>query len=1005
MRFARRFVAVILSIVLIFSAMVVPAADVAAAESGVPAIPRDGSVEEYDALRDGYYAFLPVRYNKVMDVWSDDSGENSMGMIPVIVYKDVVMVSLKVLQSINDLQIETSGDAARIAIFDRRLFCYAGSGTATYTRGNSGGNGFFEHRKFSLSAPPFRYEGEYYVPLADVTEVLELRPYVRSSLGETNELYFGLPRPRYNAMDVMAAILGCPENFMVDYTMGDDSYQTLYTSSGVTSVMSDLLETEPPAWLTFIKNCFCYDIWGDYMPWTDGDVSGIEDWERQMMDELYDAVVGIGVDEAQAVASKAVEEAADVWDFLGEGVKGVGEVDMEILGSQLKEYLKTEGMDQKAFMRHMDRMTLHRETWAGSDKVISWAGTGLTVLSKAIEFGETLRFYDQRDAMAVRAYDTLSAFSADFQFLDETCRRQITREVNDNKRKAVTYAASKFLWKNSGDFLSMGAGALMDLECPVLLAYKLGTLLAPEYQAQLKSMRAFQVSVYALMLQQDTMRTFLEQAADNGAARSPKKLRTCMELTYLALKEAYISSRLMVLSGNSRHTTWSDNMAGMQQEFLDLISLVINEYDEEYDDRLPLTIDDLIPEIPEINSDILSLVIPLYAEASGEVKDAGNNKAPVEDAEAVISINDEERFSFSGTPGGSYKEINIPVVIPEQRVYEDNSGELPQEYKVSIRFTSPTVEGEDTVSQTFVPRVPMVMEDALLGGVDYYRYIRDEMLPSAGYASQEVNTRSVSGENVWQNIGWDNRTGLLGADVVDLDGDDQEDCLVYSLENEGQGTIVYVTLLSYTPEKGIYEVDKELLIRDLNVSYTMEYSGITEYNGKTYFYTEHNGNAYFADGASNSYNFYTYDENGFYKAFWVGKSDGGSDMLAYSLVYENPDGTEKSKQVITADEGFRYYYTSVPIILDNAYFGDAEIYGLVDLLGLPEPDILYQADAHYGITSKGENYFPSYMENHELVKPSFLYLCSGPGNYMTRNLSIKVTDYTDLKGHIDALED
>lgn len=1004
MKLYRRILAALLATVLIFSMDILPAVGAEAAEADGPRIPETGSVMDYNAERDGYYAFLPIRYNKVLDVWSDDPGTYSEGRIPVIVYRETVMVSLKVLEEVTDLQIETSGDAARIALFTRRLFCYAGSNTATYTRGNSGEKGVFEHRKFDLSEAPFIYDGEYYVPLADVTEILGLSPHTMES-NETGQWYLGLARPRYNALDVMAAIYACPENFTVDYTMGDKSYQTQYSSSGVTSVVSDLLEAEPAAWLTYIKSCFCYDIWGDYMPWTDGDVGGLEDWERQMMDELYDAIVGAGVDESDAAMSKAVEEAGDVWSLFGDALAGIGKADMAVLGKQMKDLLKTKGLDQKAFMRHMDRMSLHRETWAQSGKVISWTGTGLEVISKLLEFGETLRFYDQREAMAVHAYGTLSDFSDDFLYLDQTCRRQIATEVKNNAKGKLTYALSEFLWNNSSEYAVKGAALLLDAKCPALLAYKLGTMLAPEYQAQLRSMRAFQVSVYALLLQQDAMAVFLDQAASGAEGRSPAELRTCMELAYITLKDAYVASRLMVLSGNSRNTTWSDDMAGMQKEYLDLLAIITNEYDEEDDEKLPLAIDDLIGEVSAINAKVLSVLTPLYAVVSGAVLDAGNNKEPVVDAEAAISINDKEGFTFSGTPGGRYDKINIPLEKPSQKVYDAVEGEGAGPYKVGIRFTSPTVEGEDTVTQTWTPRQPMEMEDALLGGVDYYRYIRDEMLPTAGYVSQAASSKTLSSDSAWQNLHWDERTGLLGADVVDLDGDDREDCLVYSIENEGQGTLFYATLLSYTPEKGIYEVEKRLLMRDLNVSYTLEYGGILEYGGKTYFYTEHNGNAYFADGYSNSYNFYTFDEDGFYRSFWVGKSDGGSSELAYSLVYENPDGTEKSKQVIAADDGYRYFYPAIPIILDTNYFGEAEIYGLVDLLGLPEPDLVYQADADYGILPKGRNYFPSYMENHDLVKPSFLYLCSGPGSYRSRNMSVRVTDHTDLKGHIEALED
>ena len=83
----------------------------------------------------------------------------------------------------------------------------------------------------------------------------------------------------------------------------------------------------------------------------------------------------------------------------------------------------------------------------------------------------------------------------------------------------------------------------------------------------------------------------------------------------------------------------------------------------------------------------------MYLQVSGAVLEEADD-APVEDAHCEITnTNGEICGFFDGTVGGNYAEQYIPLYKP--------AGCIPYEHALtvaaSMRFTSPTVAGEDTV--------------------------------------------------------------------------------------------------------------------------------------------------------------------------------------------------------------------------------------------------------------------------------------------------------------------
>ena len=298
------------------------------------------------------------------------------------------------------------------------------------------------------------------------------------------------------------------------------------------------------------------------------------------------------------------------------------------------------------------------------------------------------------------------------------------------------------------------------------------------------------------------------------------------------------------------------------------------------------------------------------------------------------------------------------------------------------------------------------LKDIVLEGDPYYPYIRDVLLPQMGYASLSSASRRIdTSQNIWQEaVGWDKRSGLLGADIADLDGDGQEDMLVYYFApcaRDSRYSGLYADLYTLSEEGKVVLVNSVALIESLSgMNAHLIYGGLMEVQGRTCLYLENNSNAYFADGSGVMYSWYGYVDGALRPIWKAGKTDGGSSDIAYGLLTYN--GTDQYDKIyLWADSFVQAMNPGIQTLSQRN-----GLYGLLEgfkIIGLGEPAAAYYEFMEYTLDPDSPYIFPSYWGKDELKK-SFQYRCTGVGNYSARDMTVTLSDETALKEHIEALE-
>ena len=66
---------------------------------------------------------------------------------------------------------------------------------------------------------------------------------------------------------------------------------------------------------------------------------------------------------------------------------------------------------------------------------------------------------------------------------------------------------------------------------------------------------------------------------------------------------------------------------------------------------------------------------------------------------------------------------------------------------------------------------------------EYYRFIQDSLLPKLGYAAEQERTVGGTPDGADEHY-WDNKDGLIGANIADLNADGIRDLIVYQFDHK-----------------------------------------------------------------------------------------------------------------------------------------------------------------------------------------------------------------------------
>ena len=957
------------------------------AQAGEPEIPFGENIADYDPETDGYYGLLPTRYEVPGTMLTDEVKEKETEKIylPVLVMDEVVMVSADALAEISGLQVTEEGSKVKLNVFQRNLYLTEGKQQAMYTLGevqNSGGR--FGRLAFLLSHEPFKHGGELWLPLTDIAVYLGLNPHL------DKENFFVIYQPAEDGMDALARLAGSYNGWL--YYYADGQLGRANASSATATYMDGLLKFDKTSWKMLAKELALTDLWGKKLFGWD---SSEDDWKQAMATELTDVLIRTGADEAakqmqqsNANYSAALSLATD-WGYAGTQ-KG--------LGAALTAAFKYGGVEEgdKALRRSLAYKCALLEN-ADNAKFVEGlsnkVGTGLTLVSTVIGMAGAAAAFDTRDQTAVESWDNFIA-AAENMNLDSVCRDAMEKRMSDYRDGSALQAMGQYLRDN---WFSTAAD-LLSISNPLLVAYQLGSALIPQLSEGLDRAKNFQISLVAIPLEydaRDALAGFFNRS--NAATVTKTELRDAFRLSYFYLKSCYTAASLGA-------SALGESIGG-QDYLLEQMALMTSCCDD--DDTLP---DNLITRAGYLkgggfNQAVLPLVYPLYEEVSGGVVDHSKNDEPVEDAECSIRTvfqgQEQKPGTFAGTPGGSY-DVMIPLWQPQGILPYTDSPEM----EIFLSFTSPTVAGRDTVEPDFVPGGSTEAEKAYLGTFDWYVYIRDELLPLYGYADMNDMSRDVSSGNSMDSYGWNRRTGILGADVADITGDDNEDMILYRLAPQAGNNPDYVRrevlATLYTETDGKVTEHETLSVGSADgISFDLDELGLMEVQGQTCLWHNTVGSAYFADGAGQDTEFIGWDGSAFRRLWWVGKSDGGSSEIAYSFRTYS-DAENYTQEVLFGDEGYMYTHPGA-VTAGAKNYAEAIIMGY-QRLGLPDPGVATDPNAHFSAYPGRweDGAFPSCWDS-EVLAESVLVKTSGGGSYRLRSIVDHVEDRTGLREKIEAL--
>ena len=252
------------------------------------------------------------------------------------------------------------------------------------------------------------------------------------------------------------------------------------------------------------------------------------------------------------------------------------------------------------------------------------------------------------------------------------------------------------------------------------------------------------------------------------------------------------------------------------------------------------------------------------------------------------------------------------------------------------------------------------------------------------------------------DMGWHSRNGILGADILDMDGDGKDDLVLYRLESSQfplPHEDVYLSVYSRRDGKingflegCAYNSDMAPLT---GVSYDSIRIGVVTLIGGPYIWTEYAHVSHYANGSTFTAGFQGIDENYggvFLRPYWeIGKTDGRESSPAYSLrSYGELSDEPDSDVILWTERG------------EGPCADEAEAVGEgYKRIGMPLPPA-GDSDPTTETDSMGDQFrdqFPTYW-NTEFLKKSLRITESGTGPNDNREMTATIDDYTGLEENI-----
>lgn len=656
-------------------------------------IPIGEDVSAYDPETDGYYGYLPVKY----EVGQLEDGEKltELALVPVLVAGGHLFISDDDIEGVLGLSVKKGGSTRLIYAYERSLALSCGTTEAQFFLGADFWNDTFDSVSIELSAAPVFYNDKVWVPFQDLAIMFDLGMHTETIDGEA---FVTVHDPVETVIDVLSYLYYNSSDLMTAYE--SDHLSLMSGAAAAAQIAAKMLDGDATAWGAVALSAIGKEE------------EAKEKLVRQIADDLtVDLMVALP-DETVKAAKKASEGASDLTNFavtcIGIGADVSVDLDLSAAEKALDEAGKlvvtaNDTQWYKEALERLNSMKMEKDRISGLGDHM---GTAVNTLSALVGILSTMVTYASVDDISANGIDTIRANKDYLNYTDGIVLDEITEYAEYMRSGMVEYSVSDYVRKNFGGWILEGLTA----SCPAFSLVRLSSHLVPFMADGVEATHSFQVSMLSIPLQSDTERV-LQAVLKKYKPRNfdSEGLRYMMDAAYMYLKTCYISKNTATTALYMDETELEPHKE--QMEFmLEKMAILSSNYNFEiphenlYDkySRL-LKMDD--------TAIIDRCVKPLYLNVSGQVlKEA--DESPVDDAHcAVYDMENKKLGFFDGTPGGKYANIYVPTLEPAGRIA------YVSDYRasVSLEFTSPTVDGEDAVKAAGEPGGSVSAPTAYLG--------------------------------------------------------------------------------------------------------------------------------------------------------------------------------------------------------------------------------------------------------------------------------------------------
>ena len=643
-------------------------------EAAGPYIPFGEDVRGYDPAKDGYYALLPMQY----ETGTTEQGLRTLekAYVPALVYEAHLYLSEDEIRSVLGLSLDKSGNTMRISAFERNLYLTVGRREGQFFAGDFLDT--YVDVEMQLTAAPLEMGGKFYVPLRDLCILFDLGLHEEQIEGER---FLTVYDPSEGVIDVLAYLYNNSASCKAAYV--DANLPLLAADSALAQLAAKLLDGDPTAWAALLQASFGFSD------------AAYERLVRQLADELTMELLCVLPDEAHFLQQETVSEFSDVLNVLAveADIGGNAAVDLDLMDAVFEARVASDPLvaanDPRWFSEALDKidaLTEQKEAIGRLSGGLDGAVTGVSTVLGMLGTAATYASVDELSSYGVGAIVGNKEFLtySDAVVLDEIAAHAAWVHSSN----AVEYSLYDYVSKNWGSWVLDGLSASV----PAFKVLQLSSHLVPGIAQGVDATHSFQMSMLAIPLQSDVERLLLATMEYYPARRADEEgFKALTDAAYIYLKTCYLARNH---AAGAFALSAAEQEAQQQQMDALLEKMAIlsvnygrtpeNAYDKHY--RLAEIADD---------ADLIEAYAKLgYVRISGEVR-ARADDSPVEDAVCEVRNGaGEVCATFSGTPGGAYADLVLPLCGPGTC--------LPYEADLTLSavltFTSERVEGTGSIS-------------------------------------------------------------------------------------------------------------------------------------------------------------------------------------------------------------------------------------------------------------------------------------------------------------------